>query len=79
MQQERNRRVRSTDGLGAIMEKQTKPCPECGETAGWWCALDRKSMVFRDEAGCKTEHRIFEKKQKHCAKCDADVTKCVST
>ncbi len=57
---------------------QTKPCPECGQTSGWWCVLDRKSMVFRGPDGGKTEHRIFEKKEKHCANCDADVTKCVS-
>lgn len=57
---------------------QIKPCPKCAGRHGWWVALQRNSMVFRSATGEKLEHRLFEQKKKHCANCDADVSKCVA-
>lgn len=60
------------------LEEQKQPCPNCGELAGWWSGIQRnKSMVFHAANGEVTERRIEESKEKHCAKCDATVTKCV--
>ncbi len=59
------------------MAKQIAPCPQCGFTAGWWSPLTKFSMVFYDADGCKLEHRLFEKPAKHCANCDAKITKLI--
>jgi len=60
-----------------MTEKQTKPCPDCGETAGWWSALTPMSMTFFETNGNTAEYRLFYKKRKNCAKCDSDITACV--
>lgn len=57
--------------------RQIKPCPHCGVLGGWWSPLNRKSMVFRNAAGEKTEHRIFESKRKHCSNCDMEISEVI--
>jgi hypothetical protein len=61
------------------IESQKKPCPECGQLAGWWSGIaTKKSMIFHKPNGNIQEERIVESKRKHCANCDAEVTECIS-
>lgn len=57
--------------------KQVQSCPKCGKCVGWWSKVKRISMVFFEANGSKSEHRIYEAKEKYCANCNYNITKCV--